>query len=96
MEQIIINASQKRGCPLPDKIANAPSLIRGLERVFNAFINLNTCRPVGMGVGFIPWIAIDTYAQRMGYMGANYDEFVELIRAMDEEYMEHERSRGSE
>lgn len=43
-----------------------------------------------MGVGPIPWTAIDRYAERHGVTDPDdYDEFVELISAMDSAYLEH-------
>jgi hypothetical protein len=39
--------------PLPDFIANAPELLTGLEFYLNAFTDLSTERPAGMG-GILP------------------------------------------
>ncbi len=56
--------------------------------VWNAFQQLSNCRQVGMGVGPIPWTAIDAYATRHCIRDEDdFDEFRYLIVAMDEVYM---------
>jgi hypothetical protein len=43
-----------------------------------------------MGVGPIPWTALDRYASRHGVDDPDdFDEFVELITAMDQAYLDH-------
>lgn len=55
---------------------------------WSAFWDLNTDRPVGMGVGPIPFGAIDRYADRYGIADIDeFDAFRELIRAMDDAYL---------
>lgn len=54
-----------------------------------AFRRLNSCRPVGMGVGPIPWTAIHQYA-----LAEHMDSFGEtvleaIISRMDNVYLEH-------
>ena len=47
--------------PLPDFIRDQPELMFGLDIFVQAFGDLNTCRQTGMGVGPIPWTAIQEY-----------------------------------
>jgi hypothetical protein len=43
-----------------------------------------------MGVGPIPWTAMDRYAARHAIDDPDdFDEFVELITAMDQAYLHH-------
>lgn len=50
-----------------------------------------------MGVGPIPWTAIDRWAERHGIDDPDdYDEFVELISAMDHAYLEHAQNEAEQ
>lgn len=77
------------GAPIPDKIKNAPILLPGLQFYYQAFLDLSTCRPLGMSEGPIPWSALNTYAEREGLTDDDYDRFSSLIRAMDAAYLGH-------
>ncbi len=62
----------------------------GTEWVWEAFWHLTTDRQSGMGAGPIPWTAKDRYATRHGVDDPDdFDEFVELITAMDHAYLDH-------
>lgn len=78
----------RRGQPLPDAIAGAPSLWPGQGSIYRAFDELSTCRLIGFGaVGPIPWDKIDRYAERHGYTGDRYFSLVEIIRTMDDAFV---------
>lgn len=47
---------------LPPQLRDAPEVAPGLELYYHAFQRLSTCRPVGMGLGPIPWTSIKQYA----------------------------------
>lgn len=91
IEQFIIESALKQKMPIPDKIANAPELLTGLELYYDAFLELSTCRMFSMGVvGPIPWTAVLNYAESHGLAGE--DDFyllVSYIRGMDEVFMKH-------
>ena len=53
-----------------------------------AFDHLKTERQVGMGLGPIPWSAMLLYASIANLDGPNTRNFVIVIRAMDDAYME--------
>lgn len=66
-----------------------------------AFADLSTCRDLGMGVGPIPWTAIDRYAERAELTRPAGRVLATCIRALDRAYladaadsMEKERARG--
>jgi hypothetical protein len=61
----------------------------GLATFFTGFNDLTTCRALGFGVGPIPWRDMDWYADRLGLDGMDRSEFLYLIRAMDNAYLEH-------
>ena len=57
--------------------------------MWRAFWDLNGDRTVGFGgVGPVPFLAIDRYAERFGMIGAEpFEEFFMLIKAMDGELL---------
>lgn len=77
------------GVPLPDKIANAPELARGLELYFMAFQELTTCRSLGMSVGPIPWTAIKLFCDEHEIEGEQRDDAFYLVKALDDAYREY-------
>lgn len=58
---MIIAQSAKAGWALPEKIANSPSLLPGLELYYLAFLDLMSSRQIGMSVGPISWIVIEEF-----------------------------------
>ena len=66
----------------------------GLEWLWSAWNDLNSCRSIGMGVGPIPWSAADRYAQAAGLDG---DEFILLWRCigkLETIYQDHLKERS--
>jgi hypothetical protein len=54
----------------------------------DSFWRLNGERQIGMGVGPIPFSAIDRYAQRYGITDLDrFDRFLLIIKALDSEYL---------
>lgn len=79
----------KEGTPLPKKIAEAPTLGLGLQVFWDAFMELSSCRSIGMAVGPIPWTAIREYGRALNLDEEQQNMLVVLIRAMDNCYREH-------
>ena len=75
---------------LPEKIANAPRLQLGLDLYFDAFFDLSTCRPIGMGMGPIPWSVIRDYAETFRLSEEQTDDLSYYVRVLDVEYMKHQ------
>ncbi|HEV7416044.1 MAG TPA: hypothetical protein VGN98_07790 [Tianweitania sediminis] len=68
-----------------------------IEQYWRAFWELTTDRPVGMGVGSIPFSAIDRYATRFGIDEAeHFERFAALIRRMDGVYLKWSSEKRSE
>ena len=44
-------------------------------------MSLNSCRPIGEGVGFIPWTAINEYAKRHDI--EDFNMFCEVMQHLD-------------
>src|SRR5690606_6990813 len=74
--------------PIPDRIANAPSLQPGLALFYLAFQDLSSERQVGQALGAIPWRAIDQYCIRYEIDGEQYDDMHYHISRLDRAYLE--------
>ena len=58
---------------------------------FECFKELSTCRNIGMGLGPIPFTAIVEYSKI--YQIEDFDEFLYLIRRMDDKFLELESKK---
>jgi hypothetical protein len=93
-EKSVLDQCIRSGAPIPERIAGAPELLRGLSRYWEAFLELGTCRTWGSGPGPIPWEAIQKYAQANGFEpGDEFDELLQHMRAMDEAYLDFHRKK---
>lgn len=80
---MIAAAARDRGHPIP-KEAIPPDLAEECVFAYVAFRELVTDRPVGFGIGSIPWTAIDAYARRYGVLDIDeFEQLVVLIRAAE-------------
>ena len=62
----------------------------------SAFWELSSCRQIHMGgAGPIPWDTLDRWACRAGYLEHDelYDDFMYLMRQLDEEFLEDQAVR---
>ena len=91
---LVIAALTEKGVPIPDRLTEQPPPLNDiyLSGVMEMFDLLSSCRQVGMGVGPIPWTAIDRAAERYRYATGSqeYETFVYLIVQLDQEYLEHQ------
>lgn len=84
---------------IPDAIAGAPTLREDLKWVWYAFSDLTTERaPGAMGAapGHIPWRAMHAYCAAHGIRGDEETHFIEVVKAMDDAYLEHTVKRLKE
>jgi hypothetical protein len=79
---------------LPRAIQDAPDLWPGLELYFQAWIDLDSCRSIGLGVGPIPWTAIEAYSISMDLDSDKRARMHRLVRALDRVYLDHNRKQG--
>lgn len=49
-----------------------------------------------MAEGRIPWSSIDRWAQRHGVEGEQFEDLVRMVRAQDDEYMQHKKPKGKQ
>ena len=73
-------AREGQSLPRPETPGDAHPIEHWIMR---AYSDLSTCRPIGMGVGPIPWTAVDTYCERKGLVGDARLVFEVCIRALD-------------
>lgn len=74
--------------PLPDRIANAPELLLGLELYYKAFLDLTTCRGQGYGTeGPIGWLSIKGYADAHELSMEQQEDLFHHIQHMDAAYL---------
>lgn len=97
MEANLLAAARKRGRAPPEAIANAPTLKPYLQFYWDAFLELDTCRPLGMSsVGQIPWTAVNEYALRHGITDLDdFDYLLAIIRGIDAVYRNYVREKTS-
>jgi len=75
--------------PLPERIQNAPDLLHGLELYFEAFLELNTCRPMGWGPAPIPSFYIDEFCRKHELDEEESEDMQYHIRLMDQAFLKH-------
>ncbi len=75
---------------VPEHISNAPELLPGLELYYEAFVDLSTCRPLGMSEGPIPYRDIVAYFDRLDLLDEDQHwAGIRIIRKMDAAYMKY-------
>lgn len=89
----IVNQAISRNLPIPDKtikdLTDSPEVRIDLQFFFNAFMELNTCRSIGMNEGPIPWTAMITYCEVLEIDRDERERFIYLVRKMDEAYLSY-------
>ncbi len=86
-EVAILKQCKRFKQPIPVAIANAPSLLPGLEFYYGGFQDLTTCRsPGGMSEGAIPWTVKHQWCDRNNVYGEQREDFIYLITHLDIEY----------
>lgn len=77
----------REGKPLPRSIRDAPRLHASLAPYFRAFLELGTCRNIGMAEGPIPWTAVLAWMDEHGIEGGERYDFENIIRLTDDAYL---------
>ncbi len=81
---------------MPPALQDRPGLKRHLLPIWQAFHALSGDRQMGMAIGPIPFTAIDRYAARFGFRGAEFERFHGLITAMDAVHQKYVADRMKE
>lgn len=79
--------------PVPDRIKNAPELYLGLDLFYGGFLDLTTCRQIGMAEGPISWSTIAEYCAYNGISGEQEEDFFYFITKMDSEYLKYQAKK---
>ena len=74
--------------PIPERILNSPELYFGMDLYYDAFWDVATCRPIGLGAGYIPYSEIWDYAAKHGYDDEQRDILLYCVRQMDNAYLD--------
>lgn len=75
-------------------IRNRPS-ITGYEWLWEAYLDLSTCRAIGMGAGPIPWTAVQRYAE-VDQLGTEETRMLHgVIRHMDDVWLKHYNEKAT-
>lgn len=69
-------------------LESRPSIF-GLEWLWEAFIDLNSCRASGFGPGRVPWTAVEMYANSARMSETERFILHRCIRTMDDIMIEH-------
>lgn len=77
------------GRPQPAAIAAEPELQAGNALYLYAFYDLDSERQNGMGIGRIPWHAIQHYAEANEFDYEQHYTLMRVIRRMDGVYITH-------
>lgn len=87
IEQTIAKQAFRAGQPLPERIANAPELIIGLQLYIQAFFDLDSDRNHQFAPMAIPWTSIKDYAVAFGLDEEQTEDMMFLVRKMDNEHL---------
>ncbi len=93
IEQNIAKQAFRAGAPMPDRIANAPTLQIGLQLYLQAFFDLDAERSHAMAVTPIPWTSICAYAFAHNLDDEQREDLLFLVRRLDNAHMERLRKK---
>lgn len=68
---------------------DARPTVDGVEWIWDAWIDLGTCRAIGMDIGPVPWTAISAWAQWNGLDGDDFEELTFCVRHLEGVYRDH-------
>ena len=89
MYDFVLEAAIEAEDELPAFATEAPKLIEPLVFYYNMFWDLYRYRRVVAKNDFVPWEVLEKFASKYGIVElAEFNEFVELFRAMEVVYLE--------
>lgn len=94
IEQQIAKQAMRERQPLPDRIANAPTLYIGSQFYIDAYFDLDAERSHSMGPTAIPRSAIVAYAAEYDLEDEEKDDLIYLIRRMDNDRIKAMQKNG--
>ena len=79
---------------IPDQLKNAPVLMDGQEFYWNAFWRLSSDRPVGMGLGPIPFSSVVMYASLYDMDHEGLTELAHIMQGMDNAFLKYQQEKS--
>lgn len=92
-EAAVIEACERAGRPIPKKILDSPELALGLGLFYRAFMQLSSCRSIGMDEGPIPWTAIYTWCEENRVLNPQRRRVFNYVRCMDNAYLKYKAAK---
>lgn len=93
IEKNIVAQAKRFNEKIPDRILNKPTLFVSSRFFLDAFLDLDTDRPSSMGgLCPIPWSSIHRYAKAHELVGTDYEDFIFLVRRLDNAYTQHKNA----
>jgi hypothetical protein len=87
IEQSIAKQAMRAGNPLPNRIANAPELINGLQLYLVAFFDLDSERSHSTSLSPIPWTSIYQYSQAFNLDEEQTEDLFYFVKRLDSEHL---------
>ena len=94
VEATILRQCMMEGLEIPEKIANAPLLLPGLEVYWTAFMNLLSSRQIGLTASPIPWNIIQEYCDHQNLSEEQSEAMHYHIAMMDTAFLEHQQKKA--
>lgn len=88
IEQNLVKQAIREGQPIPERIANRPTIEPGSELYLQAFFDLDSERSHQYNYTSIPFLAIVNYASYLGVDAETADDLVYYVREIDREHIE--------
>jgi len=85
VEQNIVKQALRFKQPIPERIANKPELLKGLNVYLQAFLDLSSDRFNEI----IAWSSIVRYSEYYGFDFEQTEDLIYFIRNMDAAYLKH-------
>lgn len=89
----IIERCDRQKLPLPADFLKSTDLLTGLALYWDSFWTLESCRPSGWGLMPLPWTTVKDYGIYLDLDGDDLDDFIQLVRDMDNAYLEFFRAK---
>lgn len=86
-EQNIIKDCLRSGTKIPDRIENAPELIRGLELYLLSFFDIDSDRDCAFSMRPLSWASVRNYAILNKFDEEQTEDLHFFIRKMDEAHL---------
>lgn len=89
LEAFLLDQARKQRAPIPEALLNAPELFPGSQFYYDAFLKLSSCRIDGMGMGRIPWTALNEFCKSFRMSAESRDSLWSIIQEMDAVYRDY-------